>query len=159
MVGNRELSENYSSDLRMVDVSGKKRMYRKARASGTIVLQPNTIQRIKEGALEKGDIITTSKLAGISAAKKTPDLLPLCHPLSLTKISVDLEVMEDKIVVTSEVIARERTGVEMEALVAVAVALLNIWDMTKMYEKDEHGQYPYTNIKDIRVIEKIKEDD
>jgi cyclic pyranopterin phosphate synthase len=143
-------------DVKMIDVGEKPVVERVAIASGEIVLQPATIEKIKQGTLEKGNVVVVSKIAGISAAKKTPDMLPLCHPLRLTKIEVDVVVKPDRVVVTSEVKASERTGVEMEALVATTAALLNVWDMTKMYEKDADGQYPSTAITNIHVVKKTK---
>lgn len=142
--------------INMIDVGGKPPLDRSAIASGEIVLRESTIEKIKQGSVEKGNVIVASKLAGISAAKKTADLLPLCHPLRLTKIDVQITVKEDNVEVTAEVKATEKTGVEMEALVAVSAALLNIWDMVKMYEKDEDGQYPLTAIQNIHVIKKEK---
>ena len=148
--------EDFSNSIKMVDVGQKPPMERVAVAIGKIKLKSSTITRIRQQTLEKGDVITVSKVAGIAAAKKTPDLLPLCHPLALNKVSVEIELMEDVVRVIGEVKANERTGVEMEALTVVSAALLNIWDMTKMYEKDENGQYPTTAIQDIRVIKKLK---
>ncbi|MHA1792637.1 MAG: cyclic pyranopterin monophosphate synthase MoaC [Promethearchaeota archaeon] len=145
-------------NIKMVDVGKKPIISREAIASGEIVLKPETITKIINKTLKKGDVITASKIAGIAAAKKAPDLLPLCHPLSLTKIAVDIQVKKDRLVVTSTVMANERTGVEMEALTSVSVALLNIWDMVKMYEKDENGQYPTTKITNILVNKKIKKE-
>lgn len=144
------------ANIAMVDVGGKPVVERVAVARGEIVLQPGTIARVRQGTIEKGNVIAAARLAGIAAAKGTPGLLPLCHPVRLTKVSVDVTVHDDRIVVTSEVKALERTGVEMEALVATTVALLNIWDMTKMHEKDDAGQYPSTAIRDVRVLHKVK---
>lgn len=143
----------------MIDVGKKPIIKRAAIASGEILLKKETITKIRENSLEKGDVVTASKIVGIASAKKTPELLPLCHPLSLTKINVDVAIFDDKIVVTSEVQANERTGVEMEALAATSAALLNIWDMTKMHEKDDKGQYPTTSIQNIRVLKKTKQVD
>jgi cyclic pyranopterin phosphate synthase len=140
----------------MIDVGEKPVVERVAVASGEIFLQRATIDMIRKGTLEKGNVVVASKLVGIAAAKKVPDMLPLCHPLRLTKIEVELSVLDDRVVVTSEVKARERTGVEMEALAATTSALLNVWDMTKMYEKDVDGQYPSTAIQNVRVLKKIK---
>jgi len=141
----------------MVDVGEKPLVERIAIASGEILLQRATIEMIKQGTLEKGNVVAASKLVGISAAKKVPDMLPLCHPLRLTKVDVEVSVLDDRVEVKSEVKARERTGVEMEALAATTAALLNVWDMTKMYEKDPEGQYPSTAIQNVRVVKKIKE--
>lgn len=144
-------------EIRQVDVSGKEVVRREAVARGFIKLRPETIQRIRSGALEKGDPLQVARLAGINAAKLTPFLLPLCHPLKLEHVDVSLNVMDDGVEVMVRVVAHEKTGVEMEALTAAAIALLNIWDVVKQYEKDESGQYPLTEITSIRVLRKVKE--
>lgn len=146
------------ADVRMIDVGEKPVVERVAVATGEICLQRRTIDMIRQGTLEKGNVLVASKLVGIAAAKKVPDMLPLCHPLRLTKVEVEVTVLDDKVVVTSEVKASERTGVEMEALAATTAALLNVWDMTKMHEKDATGQYPSTAIQNVRVVKKIKGD-
>ena len=145
------------SEIRQVDVSGKPMVRRESIARGFIKLKPETIKRIKSGEIEKGDPLQVARLAGINAAKLTPFLLPLCHPLRLDHVEVDLSVKDDGVEVIARVTATERTGVEMEALTAVSIALLNIWDVVKAYEKNERGQYPETEIKEIKVIEKRKE--
>jgi cyclic pyranopterin phosphate synthase len=145
------------AEIRQVDVSGKEVVRREAVARGFIKLRPETIQRIRSGALEKGDPLQAARLAGINAAKLTPFLLPLCHPLKLEHVEVSLNVMDDGVEVVVRVVAHEKTGVEMEALTAAAIALLNIWDVVKQYEKDESGQYPLTEITSIRILRKIKE--
>ena len=143
----------------MVDVTAKPKVYREAKAKGAIKLKAETIRLIREGKVEKGDPFHVAKVAGILAAKDTSSLIPLCHPLSLTDVEVDLHCVDDSTVeVETTVKTRAQTGVEMEALVAAAVALLTVWDMTKQYEKDKHGQYPHTVIQDIRVIRKKKEE-
>ena len=143
--------------MTMVDVSGKAEIYREATAMGKIRLRPETIGLIRDGRIAKGDPLYTAKIAGILAAKKTSDLVPLCHPLPLTNVDIDAKVSSDT---TVEVIAvvktRAQTGVEMEALTAVSVGLLTVWDMTKQYEKDAAGQYPSTAIEDIHVVKKLK---
>jgi len=142
----------------MVDVSSKAEIMREATASGTIKLKPETIKLIVEGKIAKGDPLYTAKIAGILAAKKTSDLVPLCHPLPLTKVDVEAKVLDKVTVEVSCVVkTRAQTGVEMEALTAVSVALLTVWDMTKQYEKDANGQYPSTVIENIRVVKKIKQ--
>ncbi len=141
----------------MVDVTGKQPTYREATAYGRIRLRRETIRLIAEGKVEKGDPLLIAKLAAISAAKKTPDLLPLCHPIPITHVDADCRIEDEEHVgctVTVKTIAQ--TGVEMEALTAVTVALLNVWDVVKKYEKDERGQYPYTAIELVRVVEKVK---
>jgi len=146
--------------MSMVDVTGKPEVYREAKAKGAIKLKPKTIRLIREGKVEKGDPFHVAKVAGILAAKKTSSLIPLCHPLPLTSVEVDLQIVDDSTVeVDTTVKTRAQTGVEMEALVAATVALLTIWDMTKQYEKDKRGQYLHTIIQDIRVVRKKKEED
>jgi cyclic pyranopterin phosphate synthase len=141
----------------MVDVSGKPEIFREATAKGTIKLKPETIRLIKDGKIAKGDPLYTAKIAGILAAKKTSVLVPLCHPLPLTSVEVEAKVMgESNVDVSAVVRTRAQTGVEMEALTAVSVALLTIWDMTKQYEKDAAGQYPATVIDNIHVVKKLK---
>lgn len=142
----------------MVDVSGKPKVFREATATGSIRLKPQTVSLIKTGKIAKGDPLYTAKIAGILAAKKTSALIPLCHPLPLTSVEVEVKILGKSIVkVTSIVKTEAQTGVEMEALVATAVSLLTIWDMVKQYEKDAEGQYPSTAIEAIRVVKKVKE--
>jgi len=142
----------------MVDITGKPESYREATAKGRIKLSVETVKLIKEGRIEKGDPIYAARIAGILAAKSTSNIIPLCHPIPVTNVEVDVRVSaSDMIEVESTVKTKAQTGVEMEALVATAIALLTIWDMTKQYEKDSEGQYPYTLIKDICVIRKVKE--
>ncbi|KYH41561.1 MAG: molybdenum cofactor biosynthesis protein MoaC [Candidatus Bathyarchaeota archaeon B63] len=141
----------------MVDITGKPVSYREAAARGRIRLRAETIKRIREGKIEKGDPIYAARIAGIMAAKSTSSIIPLCHPIPLTNVEVDVRVSgPDTVEVESTVKTRAQTGVEMEALVATAIALLTIWDMTKQYEKDEEGQYPFTAIEDIIVVRKVK---
>jgi len=144
-------------EIRQVDISGKRAVRRKAGARGFIKLRPETIDRIRSGEVEKGDPLQVARIAGINAAKLTPLLLPLCHPLRLEHVAIDLEIKDDGIEAVATVTATEKTGVEMEALTAVSIALLNIWDVIKAYEKDEEGQYPETLIREIEVVEKRKE--
>ncbi len=141
---------------KMVDISSKGAVLREAVAEGYIKLRHSTIERIRRGEVEKGDVITVAKVAGIMAAKRTPDLLPMCHPIPLEYVNVEVEVEDDKVKVRSTVRAHYKTGVEMEAITSVSVALLTIWDMTKQYEKDENGQYPFTTIEGIKVVSKVK---
>lgn len=144
--------------VRMVDIGAKSDVVRVARAEGLIKLSPSTVKLVVEGRVEKGDVFTVSKIAAISAVKKTPDILPLCHNVPITYVDVRFEVVgEDRIKVETVVKAVAKTGVEMEALVGASVALLTIWDMVKKYEKDESGQYPHTRIEYVRVVEKVKE--
>lgn len=143
--------------MSMIDITSKPEVYREAVARGSIKLRPETVRRISEGSIEKGDPLSVAMVAGILAAKKTSSLIPLCHPMPLTNVDVDLEIADESTVkVEATVKATGKTGVEMEALTAATVALLTVWDMTKKYEKDDQGQYPTTSIESIRVIRKIK---
>lgn len=144
--------------MAMVDISGKAEVYREATAKGSIRLKPETIRLIREEKLAKGDPLCTANVAGVLAAKKTSELIPLCHPLPLTNVNVETEVLDNSTVgVTAVVKTKAQTGVEMEALAAVSVALLTVWDMTKQYEKDAAGQYPSTKIEGIHVVSKLKQ--
>ena len=144
--------------IKQVDISAKKTVKREALAVGKIKLRPSTIELIKTGKIEKGDPLQLARISGIIGAKLTPTLMPLCHPLKLEHVSIETKVNEDSVEVTAYVIATEKTGVEMEALAAVTTALLNIWDVVKMYEKDSEGQYPTTEITEIRVLKKVKKE-
>ena len=144
--------------MAMVDVSDKAEIFREATAKGTIKLKPETINLIKAGKIAKGDPLYTAKVAGVLAAKKTSSLIPLCHPLPLTNVQVDVKVSgEETVEVSATVKAKAQTGVEMEALTAVSMGLLTVWDMTKQYEKDAAGQYPSTAIENIHVVRKFKQ--
>ncbi len=143
--------------MSMVDVTPKPEIHREARAKGQIRLRPETVRLIKERRVEKGDPFYTAKIAGILAAKNTSMLIPLCHPIPITYINIEAKIVDESIVeVESTIKTKAKTGVEMEALVATATALLTIWDMVKQYEKNAEGQYPYTLIQNIRVIKKVK---
>jgi cyclic pyranopterin phosphate synthase len=141
----------------MVDISGKAEVFREATAKGNIRLKPETVNLIEEEKIAKGDPLYTAKIAGVLAAKKTSELVPLCHPLSLTSVKVEAKIVEKTAVeVTATVKTRAQTGVEMEALTATSAGLLTIWDMVKQYEKDAAGQYPNTAIENIHVVKKTK---
>jgi len=125
---------------------------------GKIYLKKETIGRIKNKNLKKGDVFTIAKIAAINAVKKVPDLIPLCHPIPISNVKLDFIHEGDNVIkVTCTVKSISKTGVEMEALMGVNIALLNIWDVVKMYEKDSEGQYPKTVINSVKVDEKIKE--
>jgi len=144
--------------MSMIDVSNKPEVFREATAEGSIRLKAETIHLIKEGKIAKGDPVYAARIAGILAAKKTCSLIPLCHPLPLTSVQIEIAVSgKRKVNVTATVKTRAQTGVEMEALTAAAVSLLTIWDMAKQYEKDARGQYPSTAIQNIHVVKKVKE--
>ena len=145
--------------MSMVDITPKPEVYREATASGRIKLKPETISLIKKGKIKKGDPFNVAKVAGILAAKNTSMLVPLCHPLPLTNVNIDLKIVNNSAVeVKATVKTKAQTGVEMEALVATSVALLTVWDMTKQYEKDAKGQYPGTAIQNIHVVRKVKKE-
>ena len=136
---------------RMVDVGGKTPQSRAARAAGSIELAAATRDLIWKNQLKKGDVLTVAQIAGIQAAKKTAELIPLCHPLVLDRIDVTLALTDDGVSAVSEVACVGRTGVEMEALTAVSVALLTVYDMCKAADKQ-------MRIGNIILLEKIKSD-
>ena len=119
----------------MVDVSDKNTTTRTAIAGARVVMQPDTLDAIRAGDVKKGDVLSVARVAGIMAAKRTHELIPLCHPLLLTKIAVDFDYVEDGVEVRATVRCQGQTGVEMEALTAAAVAALTIYDMAKALEK------------------------
>ena len=136
---------------RMVDVSHKKDQRRIAKAAGRIRLAEATVALIAENKIKKGDVLTVAEIAGVQAAKRTAELIPLCHPLQLGNINVTARIEHDAVAVTSEVTCVGKTGVEMEALTAVSVALLTVYDMCKAVDKT-------MVIGDIALEEKTKED-
>jgi cyclic pyranopterin monophosphate synthase len=140
----------------MVDISGKGEVVREATASGRIYLRPETLAAIREGTVVKGNVLATARVAATLAVKNTANIIPMCHPIPINSISVDFTDGAGYIEATVVVKMTGRTGVEMEALTGVSVALLTVWDMVKSAEKDAHGQYPVTRITDIRVVEKKK---
>jgi len=140
----------------MIDVHQKDVQYREATATGEIRLKKETIKKIKNGEVEKGDPVQIATLSGIQGAKLTPIVIPLCHSLFLESTNIKFEFVDSGLKATATVVATGKTGVEMEALTAVTTALLNIWDVVKMYEKDKNGQYPFTEISNIHVIKKVK---
>jgi len=123
--------------VKMVDVGEKEVTSRRARARGEVLMAEETLRLIRQGSLEKGDVITTARLAGIMAAKRTPDLIPLCHPLLLSHVEVEILPKSDpsRLEITAEVRCEGRTGVEMEALTAVAAAALTVYDMVKAADR------------------------
>jgi cyclic pyranopterin phosphate synthase len=147
------LTEN---GVHMVEVGEKPKQKRKAIATGKIKLQKETIAMIQNQEIKKGNVLTTAQIAAINAVKNTSNLIPLCHPLSITGIDVDFEIKNNEIIATLSVNSLGQTGVEMEAITGVSVGLLTIWDMVKAVEKDENGQYPDTMISNISVIKKEK---
>lgn len=137
----------------MVDVSGKETTTRRALASCRVLLSAETIEKLRSGAMSKGDPLEIARIAGIMAAKKTSELIPLCHQISLTKANVTAEITEYGVQISAEATTNAQTGVEMEALTAVTVAALTIYDMCKAVQKD-------IQITDIALDEKTggKED-
>ncbi|MDJ0273988.1 MAG: cyclic pyranopterin monophosphate synthase MoaC [Nitrososphaerota archaeon] len=146
------------SHVKQVDISHKPFVLREAVAEGYLRLRPETIERIRKGEVEKGDPLQLAQLGGIIAAKETPRLLPLCHPIRIESVNVEVAIDEERSAVRARATVRalEQTGVEMEALAAVVGALLNVWDAVKQYEKDESGQYPVTELVNVRVVRKVK---
>ena len=120
---------------RMVDVGGKATTTREAVATGRITMSAEAAQAIRDGAVAKGDVLAVARVAGIMAAKRTSELIPLCHPLPLTRASIELTVEDDGVTATATVATAGQTGVEMEALTAVSVALLTVYDMAKAIDK------------------------
>ena len=121
--------------MKMVDVGGKDRTERVAVATARLRMQPETVARIREGRVEKGDVLAAARLAGVMATKRTPDLIPLCHPIALTGVTVEVAPDEGGASIRAEVKTLDRTGVEMEALTAAATAALTIYDMVKSVDR------------------------
>ena len=140
---------NAAGEANMVDVGAKEQTERSATASGVVYMQPATLQAIKGDGLAKGEVLAVARVAGIQAAKKCSDLIPLCHPLPLTKVSVSFEeISESELKVLAQVKLRGQTGVEMEALTAVSISCLTIYDMCKAIDKG-------MRIESIELEEKI----
>jgi cyclic pyranopterin phosphate synthase len=137
-----------AGDVRMVDVGGKPVSRRRAVARATVRMAPETAQRLRD--LPKGDALATAQVAGIMAAKRTSELIPLCHPLALSNVELTLEVAVDGVEITAVAEATAQTGVEMEALTAVSVAALTVYDMAKAIDKA-------MSVADIVLVEKTKE--
>jgi cyclic pyranopterin phosphate synthase len=135
--------------VRMVDVTGKAPTVRTAVASAEVRMRPDTFERIREHKVKKGNVLETARIAGVMAAKRTPDLIPMCHPLKLTHVQVDFQsdANEHRIGIRASVRAVDQTGVEMEALTAAAVAALTIYDMCKAHDRE-------MSISSIQLLEK-----
>ena len=134
-------------NTRMVDVGGKPETLRIAIAQGHLTAQPETLRRIAEQQIKKGNVLEIARLAGYMAAKRTSELIPLCHPLNLTSIRVDVEIVAERIEIEAEVHTVGRTGVEMEALTAVSIAGLTVYDMCKAIDRE-------MCISDIKLVKK-----
>jgi cyclic pyranopterin phosphate synthase len=143
------LDEN--GQARMVDISSKARVRRTARATARILLQPETLRLLREGLLKKGDAFAVARVAGIAAAKRTADLIPLCHTIRIDQVTVDLSFEAGGVRIESTAVCTEATGIEMEALTAVSVAALTLYDMCKAVDHQ-------MRIEDLRLLEKTKED-
>src|SRR5437016_12853232 len=139
---------------KMVDIGRKPDVRRRAVATGLIHLKPATIRAIRARHVEKGDPLPTAEIAGLQAMKAVWQVLPHTHPIPITAASVTFNVRSDRIVVTTSVEATYKTGVEMEALYGVVVALLTVWDMVKSLEKDPKGQYPSATTDSVRAVAK-----
>jgi cyclic pyranopterin phosphate synthase len=150
------MSDRSRDMIHMVDIANKPNVAREAEAVGKIHLQPTTIEAIRHNQIEKGNVFAAAQVAGILAAKKTSEILPLCHPLPIVQTNLHFTFQQDVITARCSVSAQYKTGVEMEALVGVTIALLTIWDMVKYLEKDVTGQYPTTHISNVKVIKKWK---
>jgi len=133
----------------MVDVGAKPDQVRIAKATGHITLQPETIELIRDNAMKKGDVLTIAEIAGIQGGKKTSDLIPLCHPLQITKIDVKATIDDTGVRINSEARCVGKTGIEMEALTSVSIALLTVYDMCKAVDKT-------MNMDETKLVEKIK---
>ena len=151
-----EFTHIQNERAQMVDISQKSDVVREATATGRIFLKRETLAAIREGSVVKGNVLATARVAATLSVKNTPALIPMCHAIPVSSIAVDFTEGTGFIEVTVRVKSTGKTGVEMEALVGVSVALLTVWDMVKSAEKDENGQYPVTRIDEIRVIEKRK---
>jgi len=151
-----EFTHIQDEKAQMVDITAKKEVIREAAAAGKIFLKPETMNAIRQGTVVKGNVLSTARVAATLSVKNTPSLIPMCHSIPISAISVDFDEGDGFIEATVRVKSAGKTGVEMEALVGVSIALLTVWDMVKSAEKDSAGQYPVTCIQDIRVIEKRK---
>ncbi len=152
----KEFTHLSKKGVHMVEVSDKPDVKRTAISRGKIHLNQETIKLIEKEEIKKGNVLTTAQIAAIGAVKSTHHLIPLCHSLKITGVDVSFNVGKEDIRVEVSVTTLGKTGVEMEALTGVSVALLTIWDMVKSVEKDSEGQYPSTKISDIVVVKKEK---
>jgi cyclic pyranopterin monophosphate synthase len=141
---------------KIVDISEKQAVRREAIAEGTIILKRSTMERIRRGQVEKGNPLQIAAVGGLQAVKATPSALMMCHPIPIESSSVEFVDSSNSLTARATVVAKSKTGVEMEALHAVSLALLNIWDVVKKYEKNSTGQYPTTRIRDVHILKKSK---
>ena len=138
---------NEQGRAKMVDVTDKDETFREAKAAGTVNVRTETMELIKSGGVKKGDVLSVAQMAGIMAAKKTSDIIPMCHPLTLSGVDISFELTDTQIHITAAVKCKGSTGVEMEALTAVSTAALTIYDMCKAVQRD-------ITITDIRLLYK-----
>ncbi len=151
-----EFSHIQSDRAQMVDITDKREVAREAVARGRIRLRPETIAAIREGSVVKGNVLATARVAAVLAVKDTARLIPFCHPIPVGGIGIEFEIGDEHVEATVTVSSHGKTGVEMEALTGVSVALLTVWDMVKSAEKDASGQYPVTRIDGIHVVAERK---
>jgi len=147
---------NEKNEVHMVDITAKPDVSREATAAGRIYLRSETLKAIFDGKVIKGNVLATAQVAGTMAVKQTWALIPMCHPLPVGAVTIWFEQTDEYIEASCRVKTYGKTGIEMEALTGVSIALLTIWDMVKSAEKDAQGQYPVTRIEGIHVVEKIK---
>ena len=147
---------NEKNEVHMVDVTPKPDVSREALACGRIYLRPETLEAIAAGTVVKGNVLATAQVAGTMAVKQTWAIIPMCHPIPVGAVTVSFVQEAEYIEASCRVKTFGKTGIEMEALTGVSVALLTIWDMVKSAEKDANGQYPVTRIEGIHVVEKLK---
>jgi len=150
-MGERLTHVDETGKARMVDVSGKRPVRRTATAAGRIDLAPATVALVRANGIAKGDVLAVARLAGIMGAKRASDLIPLCHNIEIEHVDVALRVEDDGIEIEARTVCTDKTGIEMEALTAVSVAALAVWDMCKAVDKG-------MRIHDIRLLEKTKEE-
>ena len=150
-MGERLTHVDETGKARMVDVSGKRQVRRTATAAGRIDLAPATVALVRANGIAKGDVLAVARLAGIMGAKRASDLIPLCHNIEIEHVDVALRVEDDGIEIEARTVCTDKTGIEMEALTAVSVAALAVWDMCKAVDKG-------MRIHDIRLLEKTKEE-
>jgi len=151
MFGEKLTHVDESGKARMVDVSAKPRVRRTARAEGRIDLAPGTVALIRENGIAKGDVLAVARIAGIMAAKRTSELIPLCHNVEIEHVEVSLALDEGGVAIEARSVCTDKTGIEMEALTAVSVAALAVYDMCKAVDKG-------MRIGGIRLLEKTKEE-
>ena len=155
-LGDFEDNTNGEPVVTMFDVTTEPTYYGEASAKGFIKLRDSTVELIRQGKVEKGDVVTVAKASSIMATKETWEVLPLVHLNYITYVNAGVKVVEDGVEISVDTRNISNTGSAMEAVFAVGVGLLTVWDMVKKYEKDEKGQYPYTVIKEIKVLKALK---